>query len=249
VNNEDQPLDQDENVVVIEERDSKNILYIATAAILGLAMGGLIGSYATNSKWQSAYISLESKIESIKSEKEQIVTEKVIQIEQKQENIDQLIEQRVSEQIDVMTEDFQQKLAQSGAMVTELEKLNIELEERVQAQQKQIDEQIGQLSSLNRQSDLQTAVLERSRELFQREFSIKQQLAKLQEEREALAPKLETYKKQCDIYLEGKSWDASSKSCDQQDAVNSELSQIDQMIEVHKLDLREIKQISEQMGL
>lgn len=96
---------------------------------------------------------------------------------------------------------------------------------------------------------MQSVVIERARGLFQKELLIKQDLDKLRQEREELIPKLERFKKECDAYLEGKSWDASSKACDRYDEANSNLSHIDQMIEVHKLDLREIEQISDSIGL
>ena len=47
--------DQDE-VVVIEERDKRTHIYIAIAAVLGLAFGGLAGSAMTASKWELSLI-------------------------------------------------------------------------------------------------------------------------------------------------------------------------------------------------
>ncbi|GHY13277.1 hypothetical protein VCSRO69_0614 [Vibrio cholerae] len=96
---------------------------------------------------------------------------------------------------------------------------------------------------------MQVTMLERSRELFQRELKIKQELEGLQKERDSLVPKLKVLKKECDIYLEGKSWDAKSDACDKQDEANSRVSQIDQMIRVHQMDLEEIKALSEEIGL
>lgn len=42
--------ESDDDVVVIEERDRRTYLYIAIAGVLGLALGGLIGSTFTASK-------------------------------------------------------------------------------------------------------------------------------------------------------------------------------------------------------
>lgn len=43
--------------------------------------------------------------------------------------------------------------------------------------------------------------------------------------------------------------DAKSDACDKQDEANSRVSQIDQMIRVHQMDLEEIKALSEEIGL
>ena len=48
-------------VFVIEERDKRTHIYIAIAAVLGLAFGGLVGSIVTANKWESTYHVLEEK--------------------------------------------------------------------------------------------------------------------------------------------------------------------------------------------
>ncbi|MDB1123812.1 hypothetical protein [Vibrio algarum] len=55
------PRDQ-EDVVVIEQRDKHTLVYIAIAAVFGIAIGGLIGSVVTKNKWQPAYQSLEKSL-------------------------------------------------------------------------------------------------------------------------------------------------------------------------------------------
>ncbi len=92
-------------------------------------------------------------------------------------------------------------------------------------------------------------MFERSRELFQKELKIKQEMEAMQKERDALVPQVKSLKKECDIYLEGKSWDAKSDACDKQDEANSRISQLDQMIRVHQMDLEQIKSLSEEIGL
>ena len=92
-------------------------------------------------------------------------------------------------------------------------------------------------------------MFERSREVFRKELQISQELESLEKERQALLPKIETLKKECDVFLEGKSWDVKSDACDKHDEANSRLSQVDQLIEVHKMDLKQIKEITEDMGL
>ncbi len=85
--------------------------------------------------------------------------------------------------------------------------------------------------------------------MFRKELQISQELESLEKERESLLPKIETLKKECDVFLEGKSWDVKSDACDRHDEANSRLSQVDQLIEVHKMDLKQIKDITAEMGL
>ncbi|MGB5804261.1 MAG: chromosome partitioning protein ParA, partial [Vibrio anguillarum] len=42
--NKQTDIDAQDDVVVIEERDKRTYVYIALAGVLGLALGGLIGS-------------------------------------------------------------------------------------------------------------------------------------------------------------------------------------------------------------
>ncbi|MCS0000068.1 chromosome partitioning protein ParA, partial [Vibrio alginolyticus] len=102
---------------------------------------------------------------------------------------------------------------------------------------------------LSRQADMQATMFERSREVFQKELKISQELESLEKERSKLLPKIEKLKKECDVFLEGKSWDVKSDACDKHDEANSRLSQVDQMIEVYKMDLKQIKAITEDIGL
>lgn len=75
------------------------------------------------------------------------------------------------------------------------------------------------------------------------------ELESLEKEREELQPKISELKKACDIYLEGTSWDAKSDSCDKQDEAQSRLSQVEQMIRVHQMDLKQMKALSDELGL
>ncbi|WP_375749951.1 chromosome partitioning protein ParA [Vibrio sp. HN007] len=245
MNRDNENLHEEDDVVVIEERDKHTILYIVIAAVLGLALGGLAGSVLTKGKWETAYQELELQIDELKQAKSQVVTE----VEEKEAQIDSEIETRLTAKLEKEREIHVEELAASQGMVTELEKVNLDLESQISDLRAQLQELEKSISDLNKQGEMQAIVLERSRELFQRELSIKQELDKLQAEREQILPKLERYKKECDIYLDGKSWDASKESCDKQDEANSNLSQIDQMIEVHKLDLLEIQKIADSVGI
>lgn len=237
--------DSDDGVVVIEERDRRTYLYIAIAAVLGLALGGLIGSTLTASKWESTYLKMEEKYQSLVDEKDQLV----VNVEQRVANVDNEVAEKLEQRIQEQQAEHDQQLAALKSQVAELEKVNLSLEEQINQQKNKIAEADKQNVKLNRQADMQATMFERSRELFQQELKVKMELEALEKEREELQPKIVALKKQCDAYLQGTSWDAKSDSCDKQDEANSRLSQINQMITVHKMDLKQMKALSEQLGL
>ncbi|KOO05482.1 hypothetical protein [Vibrio nereis] len=237
--------DSDDGVVVIEERDRRTYLYIAIAAVLGLALGGLIGSTLTASKWESTYLKMEEKYQSLVDEKDQLI----VNVEQRVANVDNEVAEKLEQRIQEQKAEHDQQLAALKSQVAELEKVNLSLEEQINQQKNKIAAADKQNVKLNRQADMQATMFERSRELFQQELKVKMELEALEKEREELQPKIVALKKQCDAYLQGTSWDAKSDSCDKQDEANSRLSQINQMITVHKMDLKQMKALSEQLGL
>lgn len=252
MSNEIDPLDQ-EDVVVIEQRDKHTLTYIAVAAVLGIAIGGLLGSFIMDSKWQSAYLHLEQTLkQELKISKEtqtKVIVSKTEAVERKAADIEGEINSRVEAEVDAVTQKSKNEVDKAQLMVAELEKVNIELDLLVESYGSEIKQQNETIRQLETQISMQANIFDRSRELFQRELLIKQDLDRLQKERQALEPKLRRYKKECDVYLDGTSFDVNASSCDKRDEVNSNISQIDQMVEVNKLDLREIESISDNIGL
>jgi SMC interacting uncharacterized protein involved in chromosome segregation len=244
VNKEIDPQD-DDNVVVIEERDNRSRVYIIIAAILGIALGGLIGSSLTASKWESTYQALESRYQSLASDRQQLVTK----VEEKVANVDNEVELKLQDAIEQQRIGQAELKKQFQAQIAELEKMNLSLEEQVEAQKNEIETLTRNNGQLNRQADMQATMFERSRELFHQEFKVQLALEELEEEKAQLEPKLAALKKECDAYLEGTSWEVRTDSCDRQDEANSRLSQVNQMIRVHKLDLKQMKALAEQLGL
>ncbi|MBL4246620.1 chromosome partitioning protein ParA [Vibrio fluvialis] len=238
-------LDDNEDVVVIEERDKRSYLYIGIAAVLGLALGGLIGSSVTASKWEKAYQTLETQYQQSKSD------DSAQQADAEQQTIamNSEWENKLQAALNEQTEQHKTNLSKLEKQITELEKANATLESELSEQKDALAAADAKNSKLNRQADMQATMFERSRELFQKELKIKQEMEAMQKERDALVPQVKSLKKECDIYLEGKSWDAKSDACDKQDEANSRISQLDQMIRVHQMDLEQIKSLSEEIGL
>lgn len=236
--------DQDE-VVVIEERDKRTHIYIAIAAVLGLAFGGLAGSAMTASKWESTYQVLEEKYQALAQDKTNLVS----QVKTREAGLDKEIDAKVATLLAEKEEAHKAELKALQEQLTEVEKVNLSLESQVKEQKATLNTTKSENDKLNRQADMQATMFERSREVFRKELQISQEIESLEKERQALLPKIETLKKECDVFLEGKSWDVKSDACDKHDEANSRLSQVDQLIEVHKMDLKQIKEITEDMGL
>ncbi|WP_045464340.1 hypothetical protein [Vibrio hyugaensis] len=236
--------DQDE-VVVIEERDKRTHFYIGIAAVLGLAFGGLAGSVLTANKWESTYQVLETKYQALVNDKSDLVS----QVKTREAGLDKEIDAKVATLLAEKEETHKAELNALQEQLTEVEKVNLSLEAQVKQQMDKLSSTKTENDKLNRQADMQATMFERSREVFKKEMQISQDLESLEKERESLLPKIEKLKKECDVFLEGKSWDVKSDACDKHDEANSRLSQIDQLIEVHKMDLKQIKEITEDMGL
>ena len=236
--------DQDE-VVVIEERDKRTHIYIAIAAVLGLAFGGLAGSAMTASKWESTYQVLEEKYQALAQDKTNLVS----QVKTREAGIDKEIDVKVAKLLTEKEEAHKAELKALQEQLTEVEKVNLSLESQVKEQKATLNTTKSENDKLNRQADMQATMFERSREVFRKELQISQELESLEKERQALMPKIEKLKKECDVFLEGKSWDVKSDACDKHDEANSRLSQVDQLIEVNKMDLKQIKEVTEDMGL
>ncbi|MCG9683093.1 chromosome partitioning protein ParA [Vibrio sp. Isolate23] len=236
---------ENDDVVVIEERDKRSYLYIVIAGVIGLALGGLAGAVVTADKWQKAYDGLEEKYQSLVEDKKQLVN----QVEVKVAKVDDEIAVKLQQAIDEQQQEHEAALAALRSEVSELEKVNLSLEEQLNQQKQEIAEANRENTQLNRQADMQATMFERSRELFQQELKVKQELEALEKEREELEPKIKQLKKDCDLYLAGTSWEAKSDSCDKQDEANSRLSQVNQMIRVHQMDLKQMKALTDELGL
>ncbi|WP_114764296.1 chromosome partitioning protein ParA [Vibrio rhodolitus] len=244
--NKSPDLDNSEDdVVVIEERDKRSYLYIAIAGVLGLALGGLVGSSVTANKWQATYIELQQQYQATQQEQKQLVTK----VEERVANVDYEVEQKLEAKLAQVQQNHQAELQALNEQIGQLTDKNKQLASQIESQQSELSQAAQANTQLNRQADMQVSLLERSRELFQHELKVKQELEQLNKELNGLEPKLKALKKECDAYLDGTSWDAKSDACDRQDEANSRVSQINQMIRVHEMDLEQIKVISEQLGL
>ncbi len=235
----------EEEVVVIEQRDKRARLYIAIAAVLGLAAGGLVGSALTEQQWQSKFEQLNEQYSQLAVQSQSLQAnsdERVIQAqEQHRLKLRKALEESASE--------YELKLNELQAHNDKL-KGNIEaLEGKIASQKETIASEENRNTQLVRKTDIQASLFEQSQELFKRETELKAQVATLEQEKSQLSQDQKRLKRDCDLFLEGTSWDAKSDSCDRYDAASSRLSQIDQLLQVHNTDLNHIKTLKSELGI
>lgn len=235
----------DADVVVIEQRDKKTYLYITIAGVLGVALGGLIGSSVTADKWQQAYQLLQQKNQELESVAQRLT----IQTEDQQRT-----------QFERLQEEFNAKLKQQQgigrkqietleANITSLQQQNEQLLNQITTQTAQIKQALNENNKLNNQADLQSSILEQSRQVFQRELKVSQELEQLEIEKNQLINQLKTLKKSCDEYLNNNNYQGNNDACVTQDETSARLSEVNQVIRVHQMDLKQIKLLTEQIGL
>jgi chromosome segregation ATPase len=241
---ENQPVERDD-VVVIEQRDTRARLYIGIAVVLGLAAGGLIGSAVTQNDWQQRYKQLDTQYQ-----------QALVKTQTQKSNLDEKLALAESESqlklrkvVEEKVEQHQQQVDALNEQISKLEADNQQLENQLSAQGKKLAQQKKQNVQLERKTDIQSSMFEQSQELFKREAELKTEVAKLEQEKSQLTPNLKRWKKDCDLFLEGTSWDAKSDSCDRYDSATSRISQIEQMLKVHNMDLNHIATLKSELGI
>lgn len=236
---------QDQDVVVIEQRDKRSFLYIGISGLLGVALGGLIGSTLTAEKWQHAYETLNASYKQL----EQVAQHQTVSTADQQRTQFEKLQEEFNAKLKQQDEASQKLIESLQQQVTLLEKQNANLVERIEEQLAKIEKSEQDNLKLNHQADLQSSMLERSRQVFQRELMVSQELERLEKEKNDLSQKLDTLKKECDDYLNGTNYNGIDDACVRQDEASARMSEIIQLIHVHQMDLKQIKALTEQMGM
>ncbi|MDP5254953.1 MULTISPECIES: chromosome partitioning protein ParA [unclassified Vibrio] len=199
----------------------------------------------TTKHWQETYQALEVKYQENREANSQLIA----QVNEKELELDKSLEDKVQSALDKQNEAYKAKVKSLQEKIVALETKNETLNSQLDSEKQSLGHLQKKNQQLEQTKSIQASVFERSREVFQKELTIKQELEKLESEKESLNTKISKLKKACDLYLAGTSWDATSDSCDKQDQATSRLSQVNQMISVHKMDLQDIKIMTEKLGL
>jgi DNA repair exonuclease SbcCD ATPase subunit len=235
----------DADVVVIEQRDKKTYLYITIASVFGVALGGLIGSSMTANKWQQAYHLLQQKNQELESVAQRLT----IETEDKQRTQFERLQEEFNAKLKQQQGIGREQIETLEATVASLQQQNKQLLDQITTQTAQIKQALNENNLLNNQADLQSSILEQSRQVFQRELKVTQELEQLEIEKNQLVNQLKSLKKSCDEYLNNNNYQDNNDACVKQDATSARLSEVNQVIRVHQMDLKQIKLLTEQIGL
>jgi hypothetical protein len=235
----------DEVVEVIEQSDQRARLFIALAAVAGLMLGGLLGTIYAQNKWQAVIHHYQDQTTHLNEEYQRLIESVKADKKQSQQQLAAYKEQ-VSEQAQ---NESAAQVSELSKQAVQLEQANDELKTNTTLLEQEIASQQAQLAELDRKLSLQTTMFDRARELFKKEEQLKLELEKLFAEQLTLAPQAEKLNNDCNLFLEGKSWETRTDACERHDEISAKLNQNEQMIAIHQLDLKEIEALSEELGL
>ena len=108
--NKHNEFDDNEEVVVIERRDKQSYLYIAIAAVLGIALGGLIGSTVTTSRWETSYQALQNQLEQLNNAKAEVSKA----AELSEQNQEEAWQHKMDQALEKQREEWQAEAVQRG---------------------------------------------------------------------------------------------------------------------------------------
>ncbi len=234
-----------EEFIVIEQKDKHARLLITAAAIAGVAIGFIVGGFYTQSQWEDVVLDYQKQLKAVQHDYQEVT----VRIRDSKQDLYTKIEQAKLDAKKEAQSSTQAKVDELNHLSEQLQQKNIQLQEEVQTVQQELALQQQQQAQLQKQLNTQSALFERARELFQKEFMVKQQLDDLMSQEQELSSKIKRLEKECNLYLEGQTWDVKSDVCSRHDATANNLSQVKQMISVNKMDLKQIETLSEKLGL
>ncbi|MPW35706.1 hypothetical protein [Vibrio sp. B1Z05] len=139
---------------------------------------------------------------------------------------------------------LEQTVAASKKTNTQLKKQNQTLSVEVANLKTQLKEQQNQALDLQKQNqvlqasiDKKNAILTQSKEYFQGQLKLQQEVHELNVQREKLIVTFNNLTKECQVFTEGKSWDAKSDSCDRKQKASDRIKALDKSINAKQAQL------------
>ncbi|MUK63100.1 hypothetical protein GNP81_05490 [Aliivibrio fischeri] len=237
--------EHDEDVIIIEEKSKASHWVAGVTLIIGAVAGGLIGSSISENKWTEAYTQLETQTKQYQSQ--------LTQAKEKSAEVDVLVEKEKQQALEAQKQTLDEEKAQA---IVEESKKHATLTKEVSALKSQkaslemqVEEQNKQIDKLTNQVDLQVTMLTRAKQLFQRQLQLKEEASALEVKLEVTTSNEKRLAKECEVYLEGKSWDVKSDVCQRQEAAKKLITQYNDELQLLQMDIKEIDSISESIGM
>lgn len=199
--------------------------YLSLVAIACLGVGGWTGAYITDQKLEVANQQLLAQ----QARADELVKQ--------QQNTASGVQQQLTTAL-AEKKEIQDSLQSAQQRVKELEAQNKKLNSQLQQKNTQLRVETQKAQHLQTKTVQQADALANSRETILREEKAKQALAELKASQETLQQRLPKLKEACAIYLDGRSWDAKSDSCDKQKQAQAQLKSIAQKIEQQQKELQ-----------
>ncbi|MCE7536424.1 hypothetical protein [Aliivibrio fischeri] len=237
--------EHDEDVIIIEEKSKASHWVAGVTLIIGAVAGGLIGSSISENKWTEAYAQLETQTKQYQSQ--------LTQAKEKSAEVDVLVEkekqQALEAQKQTLDEEKVQAIVEESKKHAALTKEVGVLKSQKASLEMQVEEQNKQIDKLTNQVDLQVTMLTRAKQLFQRQLQLKEEASALEVKIEVTTSNEKRLAKECEVYLEGKSWDVKSDVCQRQEAAKKLIAQYNDELQLLQMDIKEIDSISESIGM
>ncbi|GEA50176.1 hypothetical protein VIN01S_09800 [Vibrio inusitatus NBRC 102082] len=140
----------------------------------------------------------------------------------------------------------------SAKLQNENQKLSNDLKQLKKTLEKQevaVQELTASNEALVERTEIQNEVLETSKVFFQDQLRLQQEVNELHTQRAKLISTLNSLVKECQIYLDGTSWEAKSDSCDRKKVASDRLKKIDESIDAKQAKIVKIDLTTEAIGL
>ena len=239
---EDKEMDNNDNEVLIIEKKSKmNFIFSGVVLVVGILIGATVATVFSYSKSLDNYLRFEEEIKGYQM--------KIAAADKKNKNIEAVIEEKKQEVVEEHKKELSFQKEQEKANVSALNQRISMLNSQKATLQKKIEKQDEEITQLTHQVDLQVTMLSRAKELFQRQLQLKEEASALRTKIEITAQNAEQLSEECKTYLNGKSWDTKSDVCQRQEEASAQLQLFKERLQVLDLDIKEIDNISDNLGV
>ncbi len=216
---------------------------LALAAFTGVIIGA-VASYAVfSASYHDHSQSQQQQLVQLQQDN-QAQLQQVEQLQQQQQQLLMQIDQLSAQKKQQETE---QK--QLTAQVAELKQEKKQAVKTIAVQKDKADDLAEVNEKLEKQTELQASMLDKSRQLFDKEDQLKQDLAKLQSTQQKLTAQVDKLTKACELFKQGQSWETKSDACKKQTLGEQQSHKLQLQIDEKQQELQKTQAMITSLGL
>ncbi|OEF24109.1 hypothetical protein [Vibrio rumoiensis] len=215
---------------------SINKLHVSIAAVVGIILGSSVTFAALNSGAQqqtAQQVELSQKNEQLRSDIQQLQST----LDENKQSASQTSQQQ-QEAIQALTQELNQLKDQKK-----------KVEKTLVVQKKKAVTLKTENKELAKTTELQSDLYDQSHELFEKQTTLEDQVAKLSTTRDKLATQNEKFAKECKLFKEGTSWDPKSDSCDKEKLATEQLVKLNTSITKKTQELADVNALISKLGV